>query len=109
MRPSILPKPSEFVFRKGRPSSVVSDNPINKLDWKEITSKNSATGWPFVPVGGQQRNGISEATVKVMKKSLALALAPGIVLTYAGPRLITLSTVGPSPLLTPLLVASKKM
>jgi hypothetical protein len=94
-----LCKHSEFVYRKGRPSTIVSDRgsqlvaagiviaekdmPINKLDWKEVTSKNSATDWTFVPVGGQHRNGISEATVKVMKKSLALALQPGVELTYA--------------------------
>ena len=94
-----LCKHSEFVYRKGRPSTIVSDRgsqlvaagiviaekdmPINKLDWKEVTSKNSATDWTFVPVGGQHRNGISEATVKVMKKSLALALHPGVELTYA--------------------------
>ena len=59
------------------------DMPINKLDWKEVTSKNSATDWTFVPVGGQHRNGISEATVEIMKKSLALALQPGVELTYA--------------------------
>ena len=94
-----LCKHSEFVYRKGRPSTIVSDRgsqlvaagiviaekdmPTNKLDWKEVTSKNSATDWTFVPVGGQHRNGISEATVKVMKKSLALALQPGVELTYA--------------------------
>ena len=99
-----LCKHDEFVFRKGRPSSVVSDRgsqlvaagivvaerdlPNNRLDWKEVTSKNCATDWTFVPIGGQHRNGISEATVKVMKKSLALALHPGVELTYA--ELVTL-------------------
>ena len=48
-----------------------------------MTSVNSATDWTFVPVGGQHRNGISESTVKVMKKSLALELSPGVELTYA--------------------------
>ena len=48
------------------------DIPVNKL----VTSVHSATDWTFVPVGGQHRNGISESTVKVMKKSPALALSP---------------------------------
>ena len=87
------------MFRKGRPASVVSDRgsqlvaggvvlankdlPINKLDWKTVVSQNSATTWTFVPIGGQHRNGISESTVKVMKKSMALALNPGVELTYS--------------------------
>ena len=66
------------------------DMPSIKLNWKEVTAKNSATDWTFVPVGCQHRNGISEATVKVMKKSLALALNPGVELTYA--ELVTLLT-----------------
>ena len=64
------------------------DFPSNKVDWKKVTSENSATNWTFVPVGGQHRNGISEATVKVLKKSLSLALQPGVDLTYA--ELVTL-------------------
>ena len=99
-----LCKHEEFVYRKGRPSTIVSDRgsqlvaagivvaqkdlPSIKLNWQEVTSKNAATDWTFVPVGGQHRNGISEATVKVMKKSLALALHPGVVLIYA--ELVTL-------------------
>ena len=94
-----LCKHSEFVYRKGRPTSIVSDRgsqlvaggivlaekdlPCNKLDWKKVTSTNSASDWIFVPIGGQHRNGISEATVKVMKKSLSLALHPSTELTYA--------------------------
>ena len=101
-----LCKHDEFVHRKGRPSTIVSDRgsqlvaagisvanrdmPSIKLNWKEVTAKNSATDWTFVPVGCQHRNGISEATVKVMKKSLALALNPGVELTYA--ELVTLLT-----------------
>ena len=38
--------------------------------------------------GGQHRNGIAEATVKVMKKSLNLGLQTGEILTYA--ELVTL-------------------
>ena len=76
-----LSKHEEFVFRKGRPDSVVSDRgsqlvaagivianndlPSNKLDWKKVTSVNAATDWKFVPIGGQHRNGLSEASVKV--------------------------------------------
>ena len=94
-----LNKHAEFVFRKGRPSSIVSDRgsqlvaagivvankelPTNKLDWKKVVSQNYATNWTFVPVGAQHRNGISESTVKVMKKSLGLALNPGVEVTYA--------------------------
>ena len=52
------------------------DLSVNSLDWKKVTRVNSATDWTFVPVGGQHRNGISESTVKVMKKSPALALSP---------------------------------
>ena len=99
-----LCKHEEFVYRKGRPSTIVSDRgsqlvaggivvaerdmPNNKLNWQEVISKNAATDWTFVPVGGQHRNGISEATVKVMKKSLGHALHPGVVLEYA--ELVTL-------------------
>ena len=94
-----LNKHAEFVFRKGRPSSIVSDRgsqlvaagivvankelPANKLDWKKVVSQNYATNWTFVPVGAQHRNGISESTVKVMKKSLGLALNPGVEVIYA--------------------------
>ena len=99
-----LCKHEEFVCRKGRPLTIVSDRgsqlvaagveianrdfPAIKVDWKEVVSKNCATDWTFVPIGGQHRNGISEATVKVMKKSLALAFSPGTQLTYA--ELVTL-------------------
>ena len=99
-----LCKHEELVFRKGRPESIVSDRgtqlvsagiviankdlPANNLDWKKVTSVNSTTDWQFVPIGGQHRNGMSEATVKVMKKSLGLALHPSVDLTYA--ELVTL-------------------
>ena len=99
-----LCKHEEFVFRKGRPDTIVSDRgtqlvsagivignkdlPSNNLDWQKVTSVNSTTDWQFVPIGGQHRNGLSEATVKVMKKSLSLALHPSVELSYA--ELVTL-------------------
>ena len=49
---------------------------------------NSASTWEFVPVGSQHRNGLPESLVKVLKKSLHHALAPGTVLKYS--ELITL-------------------
>ena len=99
-----LNKHAEFVYRKGRPSSVVSDRgtqlvagsialsnkdmPINKVDWKTVVSENSATDWTFAPIGGQHRNGLSESTVKVLKKSLDLSVNKGADLTYS--ELVTL-------------------
>ena len=84
---------AEFVYRKGRPSSIVSDRGsqlvaagkvvAGKMNWDQVVGKNSMSEWIFVPAGAQHRNGISEATVKVMKKSLALAMFPGAMLTYA--------------------------
>ena len=99
-----LSKHAEFVYRKGRPSSIVSDRgtqlvsggialsnkdlPVNKLDWQAVVAENSATDWTFVPIGGQHRNGLSESTVKVLKKSLDLALFKGVEITYS--ELVTL-------------------
>ena len=99
-----LSKHEELVFRKGRPESIVSDRgtqlvsagivisnkdlPATNLDWKQVTSVNNATNWHFVPIGGQHQNGMSEATVKVLKKSLALALHPSVDLMYS--ELVTL-------------------
>ena len=99
-----LCKHNEFIYRKGRPDSVVSDRgsqlvaagiviankdlPVNKLDWQKVTSLNAATDWQFVPVGGQHRNGLSEATVKILKKSLSSAIHPSVGLTYS--ELVTL-------------------
>ena len=99
-----LSKHEEFVYRHGRPDSVVSDRgsqlvaagiviankelPVNKLDWKKVVSVNCATDWKFVPVGGQHQNGLSEATVKVLKKSLSLAIHPSTELCYS--ELVTL-------------------
>lgn len=51
-------------------------------DWARITSENSTSGWEFVPIGSQHRNGLPESTVKVLKKSLDHALHPGVILDY---------------------------
>ena len=93
-----LLKNSDFVFRKGQPLSIVSDKGSQlvaagklvsgKLDCNTVADKNPKSECVFVPAGAQHRNGISEATVKVMKKSLSLALKPGLVLSYA--ELVTL-------------------
>ena len=88
-----LCKHAEFVYRKGQPLTIVSDKGsqlqaagkvvAGKLDWDKVAAKNPKTEWIYVPAGAQHRNGMSEAMVKVMKKSLHLALQPGTVLTYA--------------------------
>ena len=57
-------------------------------DWTPVVRANSASNWHFVPVGAQHRNGLAEATVKVLKQSLKHALAPGVILSYS--ELITL-------------------
>ena len=94
-----LCKHDEFTSRSGIPRTVVSDKgsqlvkgsikveeqdkPSNKYDWKLVMSRDSRTKWIFVTAGGQHRNGLAEATVKVMKKSLNLGLQSGEILTYA--------------------------
>ena len=87
-----LCKHAEFVYTHGQPASIVSDRGsqlvaagkvTSVVDWDHIASKNPGTEWIHVPAGAQHRNGISEAMVKVMKKSLHLALQPGEILTYA--------------------------
>ena len=99
-----LCKHDEFTARVGRPRSIVSDKgsqlmkssikveekdlPANAFNWKQVISSDSRTKWIFVPAGGQHRNGLAESTVKVMKKSLNLALQAGEVLVY--PELVTL-------------------
>ena len=72
-------------------SSIVlaaQDSSPRKWDWKEVVRRNSTVLWEFVPIGSQHRNGLAEATVKILKRCLRLALAPGVVLSYA--ELITL-------------------
>ena len=105
---SFLLKHEEFVATHGAPISLVSDRGTqlvsagralaekeseaqdspDKWDWKKITSSNSASSWQFVPIGSQHYNGLPESTVKVLKKSLVLALNPGVELVY--PELVTL-------------------
>ena len=93
-----LCKHEEFVARKNRPKTIVSDRgsqlvragmtlaekemPVN-WKWEDIVRNNSASSWEFVPVGCQHRNGLPESTVKILKKCLNLALAPGTVLKYS--------------------------
>ena len=98
-----LCKWEEFISRKGKPQSVVSDRgtqlvragmvlaekekPAN-WKWEDVVRQNSTTNWEFVPVGSQHRNGLSESLVKVFKKSLHHAISPGTVLKYS--ELVTL-------------------
>ena len=98
-----LCKHEEFVARNNRPRSIVSDRgsqlvragmvlaekekPAN-WKWEQVIRNNSATSWEFVPVGSQHRNGLSEAQVKILKKSLHLAITPGTILKYS--ELVTL-------------------
>ena len=98
-----LCKWEEFISRKGKPRSVVSDRgsqlvragmvlaekekPVN-WKWKDVVRNNATTNWEFVPVGSQHRNGLSESLVKILKKSLHHALSPGTVLRYS--ELVTL-------------------
>ena len=106
---SFLLKHQEFVFRHGAPSSIVSDrgsqlvsagrvlavkadqsekeSPV-QWDWSRITRDNSASNWTFVPIGSPHFNGLPEATVKVLKRTLKLSLHPGVELSY--PELVTL-------------------
>ena len=98
-----LLKHEEFIARHGAPATVVSDRGTQLVsagkilaekespgqwDWARITKENTASTWTFVPIGSPHFNGLPEATVKVLKKSLSLALAPGVVLSY--PELVTL-------------------
>ena len=98
-----LLKHEEFVARKNSPRHIVSDRGSQLVragmvlaekekpgnwNWNEVIRKNATTNWDFVPIGSQHRNGLSEAQVKVLKKSLHLALPPGTILKYS--ELITL-------------------
>ena len=99
----------EFVARHAAPATIVSDrgsqlvsagrvlaekaevadkNAPGQWDWSRITRENKASNWIFVPIGSPHFNGLPEATVKVLKKSLSMALHPGVVLSY--PELVTL-------------------
>ena len=94
---AFLLRHEEFVARKGAPKMIISDRGSQlvsagvvlankespaKWDWDRVVRENSATTWEFVPVGCQHRNGLPEATVKVLKKSLDHALHPGVILSY---------------------------
>ena len=94
---AFLLRHEEFVARKGAPDKIVSDRGTQlvsaglvlaakespgKWDWDRVTKENSTTSWEFVPIGSQHRNGLPEATVNVLKKSLSHALHPGVVLSY---------------------------
>ena len=105
---SFLTKHEEFVARHGAPNSVVSDRgtqlvsagkvlaqksadskntPVN-WDWAKITKENAASNWIFAPIGSPHYNGLPEATIKVLKKTLNHAIRPGVELSY--PELVTL-------------------
>ena len=98
-----LCKWEEFISRKGKPKSVVSDRGSQLVragmvlaekelpqnwKWEDVVRTNATTNWEFVHVGSQHRNGLSESLVKVLKKSLHHALSPGTVLRYS--ELVTL-------------------
>ena len=100
---SFLCKHEEFRARKGTQVKITTDRGTQivrggiimseketprKWDWKEVVRQNSTTKWEFVPIGAAHRNGLAESTVKILKKSLKLALKPGVVLKYS--ELITL-------------------
>ena len=51
-------------------------------DWERVKKENSASTWEFVPAGSQHHNGLPEAMVKALKRSLALALNSGVILAY---------------------------
>ena len=105
---SFLTKHEEFVARRGAPNSVVSDRGTQLVsagkvlaqksadskntpvgwDWARITSENAASNWIFAPIGSPHYNGLPEATIKVLKKTLNHAIRPGVELSY--PELVTL-------------------
>ena len=104
---SFLLRHEEFISRHGAPESIVSDRGTqlvsagitlakknaevdspNQWDWEEITKKNQASNWHFVPIGSPHFNGLPESMVKVLKRTLKLTLHPGVELTY--PELQTL-------------------
>lgn len=98
-----LSKHEEFTARNNCPRSIVSDRGSQLVragmvladkekpsswKWDEVIRKNSVTNWEFVAVGSQHRNGLSEAQVKILKKSMHHAITPGTVLRYS--ELVTL-------------------
>ena len=106
---SFLLRHEEFVARHSAPQSIVSDRGTQlvsagkilaeksseadqqspeKWNWAQITRQNNASTWHFVPIGSPHFNGLPEATVKVLKRTLKLSLHPGVELSY--PELQTL-------------------
>ena len=95
---SFLVRHREFVARKGRPRSIVSDRGTQLVksgiilaekdspqgwDWAKVVERNQASDWHFVPVGAAHRNGLAEATVKILKQCLHHALGPGVELSFS--------------------------
>ena len=106
---SFLLKHEEFVARHGAPTTIVSDRGTqlvsagrilavkaaeaekespSKWDWSRITRENCTSNWTFVPIGSPHYNGLPEATIKVLKRTLGMTLSPGVELNY--PELVTL-------------------
>ena len=94
---SFLLRQPEFVARKGAPAEIVSDQGSQLLaagavmarkespenwDWDMVKKENCTSAWVYVPIGSQHHNGLPEAMVKAMKRSLAQALNPGVILSY---------------------------
>ena len=86
-----------FTTLKGIPSKIVSDRgsqlvagsiaissrelPAKAYDWEKVTQENKCSSWEFIPIGCQYRN-LTEAMVKILKKTLVKSLPAGKNLTY---------------------------
>ena len=82
-----------FTSRRGYPDKVFSDKGSQLTSagnmvafgteetWTEIEQESAKQGtvWEFAPAGAQFRNGLSEARVKAVKKTLRLALSGTII------------------------------
>ena len=94
---SFLLRHEEFVARKSAPREIVSDQGSQLLaagdiidkkespqgwDWSRVERESCTSTWEFVPAGSQHHNGLPEAMVKALKKSLSQTLHPGVILTY---------------------------
>ena len=96
---SFLTKHEEFRARVGDQKTITTDRGTQLIrggivlekhdvspkhwDWQEVIQKNSTTKWEFVPIGSAHRNGLAESTVKILKKSLRIALGSGVELKYS--------------------------
>ena len=96
---SFLMKYEEFRARYGNQRKIVTDRGTQLVkssivlasqdasprhwDWKEVIRRNSTVQWEFVPCGAAHRNGLAESTVKIFKRCLKLALAPGEIFNYS--------------------------